>query len=95
MLPSASVWERALLPEGHGHLLLPKSGGLLLLASSCWCSVFFVDLMELPLHEITQLTEMGKQQLQPRAQSPSLFFFLGCFIQHRGSLEEDGVCAPV
>lgn len=35
----------------------------------------FVDLMELPLHEITQLTEMGKQQLQPRAQSPLSFFF--------------------
>lgn len=37
----------------------------------------FVDLMELPLHETTQLTEMGTQQLQPRAQSPSLFFFFG------------------
>lgn len=31
----------------------------------------------------------------PGLRAPLFFFFLGCFIQHRGSLEEDGVCAPV
>lgn len=79
--------------RGCRHPLLSKSGGLLLLALFCWCCGVFTNLVELASrHEVSQLTDVEKQQLQPNA---TVFSFSGLLSLSIVALEEEGVQAHV
>lgn len=76
MLPSASVWERALLPEGHRHLLLPKSGGLLLLASFRLVQRFLWISWSCLCMKSPSSQQWESSSSSPGLRAPSLFFGL-------------------
>lgn len=79
MLPSASVWERALLPEGHRHLLLPKSGGLLLLASFRLVQRFLWISWSCLCMKSPSSQQWESSSSSPGLRAPSLFFWATSF----------------